>query len=73
MVVLLVGLVGKGQRELVSAASFLGYGSAAGLAIWQFGEQKDLVAGALRLDELGLVATLISICVRRVCHSTQLA
>ena len=28
------------------------YGAAAGLAIWQIGEEKDLVAGALRLDDL---------------------
>src|SRR5688500_12545630 len=59
--VLLVGLVGRAQRALVSAASFIAYGAATGLAIWQFGEEKDLVAGALRLDELALVATLISI------------
>jgi NADH-quinone oxidoreductase subunit N len=59
--VLLVGLVGRGQRALVSAASFLAYGAATGLAIWQFGEEKDLMAGALRLDDLALVATLISI------------
>ena len=42
-----------------SASSTLG--AAAGLSIWQFGESKDLVAGALRLDELGLIATLIAI------------
>lgn len=59
--VLLVALTGKAQRALVSAASFAAYGAAAGLAIWQFGEGKDLVSGTLRLDELGLVATLIAI------------
>src|SRR5439155_25318013 len=32
-----------------------------GLCIWQWGERKDLVAGALRLDELGLAAALIAI------------
>ncbi len=61
VLVLMVGLVGRAQRALVSAASFLAYGAAAGLAIWQMGEEKDLVAGALRLDDLGLVAMLISI------------
>src|SRR5688572_11943856 len=61
VLVLMVGLVGRGQRALVSAASFLAYGATTGLAIWQFGEEEDLVAGALRLDELGLVATLIAI------------
>ncbi|MDQ3728692.1 MAG: NADH-quinone oxidoreductase subunit N [Actinomycetota bacterium] len=61
VVVLLVGLVGRAQRALVSLASFTAYGAATGLAIWQFGEEGDLVAGALRLDELGLIATFISI------------
>ena len=61
VVVLLVGLAGRGQRVLVSVASIAAYGAAAGLSIWQFGVEADLVAGALRLDELGLVATLISI------------
>ena len=60
-VVLLVGLVGRAQRRLVSLSSFLALGAAAGLSIWQFGESEDLVAGALRLDELGLIATLIAI------------
>ena len=35
--------------------------TAAGLCIWQWGEEKDLVAGALRLDDLGLAASLIAI------------
>ncbi len=61
VLVLLTGLIGRRQRALVSAASFIAYGATVGLVIWQFGEEKDLVSGALRLDELGLVATLISI------------
>ena len=61
VVVLLAGLVGRAQRRLVSLLSFITLGAAAGLAIWQFGESKDLVAGALRVDDLGLVATLIAI------------
>ncbi len=61
VVVLLVGLVGRGQRTVVSIASASAYLATAGLSIWQFGESKDLVSGALRVDELGLVATLIAI------------
>lgn len=60
-VVLLVGLVRSHQRTWVSAASLACLGAAAGLSIWQFGENEELVAGALRLDELGLIATLIAI------------
>lgn len=59
--VLLGGLVSRGQRVVVSSLSFIAYGAAAGLLIWQFGEDKSLVAGALRLDDLAVVASLIAI------------
>jgi NADH-quinone oxidoreductase subunit N len=36
-------------------------GTAAGLYIWQWGERKDLVAGALRIDELAVAVALIAI------------
>src|SRR3954470_22966189 len=49
------------QRALVSAVSLAALATAAGLCIWQWGERKDLVTGALRLDELGLAAALIAI------------
>ena len=41
-------------RVVVSAVSLATLAVAAGLCIWQWGESADLVAGALRLDELGL-------------------
>ena len=59
--VLLVGLVGRAQRALVSAVSLIAYGAATGLLIWQFGERKSLVADALVLDDLSVVATLLAI------------
>jgi NADH-quinone oxidoreductase subunit N len=49
------------QRAVVSAVSLAALATAAGLCIWQWGERKDLVTGALRLDELGLAAALIAI------------
>jgi NADH-quinone oxidoreductase subunit N len=49
------------QRLVVSALTLAALGTAAGLCIWQWGEQKDLVAGALRLDDLALAASLIAI------------
>jgi NADH-quinone oxidoreductase subunit N len=58
---LVAGLVRRRQRLLVSAMSLTALGAAAGLCIWQWGEQKDLVAGALRLDDLALSAALIAI------------
>ncbi|MGH7350047.1 MAG: NADH-quinone oxidoreductase subunit N [Candidatus Rokuibacteriota bacterium] len=61
-VVLLAGLIGRGHRGLVSFFSFATLATAAGLCIWQWGEDpKNLVAGALRLDELGLIVALIAI------------
>jgi NADH-quinone oxidoreductase subunit N len=60
-VVLFAGLVSRGTRIIVSAFSFLTLGAAAGLCIWQLGEEKDLVAGALRLDDLGLSVALMVI------------
>jgi NADH-quinone oxidoreductase subunit N len=60
-VVLLAGLVGRAQRIVVSALSLLTLAAAAGLCIWQWGEAKDLVAGALRLDDLALATALICI------------
>jgi NADH-quinone oxidoreductase subunit N len=60
-VVLLAGLVTRAQRRIVSALTFACLATTAGLVIWQFGEREDLVAGALRLDELGLIATLIAL------------
>ena len=60
--VLLAGLVGeRRQRLLVSTLSLATLATAAGLCIWQWGEREDLVAGALRLDELGLAGALIAI------------
>ena len=49
------------QRLVVSALSLATLGAAAGLCIWQWGERSDLVAGALRLDELALAGALIAI------------
>jgi NADH-quinone oxidoreductase subunit N len=69
IVVVLVGgvLISRHQRLVVSALSLTTLAAAAGLAIWQWGHREDLVAGALRLDELGLSATLIAIFAAAVC------
>jgi NADH-quinone oxidoreductase subunit N len=57
-VVLIAGLLRR-ERVLVPLLTLLTLAAAAGLSIWQFGERKDLVAGALRLDELALAVALI--------------
>ena len=39
--------------------AFASFGAAIGLGIWQLGERSDLIAGAMRLDELTIVLTFI--------------
>ena len=62
-VVLVAGLVApRGHRWLSTILTGLTLAATAGLLIWQLGEaDKDLVAGALRLDGLAICASLICI------------
>jgi NADH-quinone oxidoreductase subunit N len=61
LVVLLLGLVvSRTARETaVPALSVAALAVAIGLSIGQWGERKDLIAGALRLDELTLILTIV--------------
>src|SRR5271168_3762270 len=61
VVVLLVGLLGSGwvRAQLVPALSLLALATALGLTIWQWNEQKSIVSGALRIDDLSLVLNLV--------------
>ncbi|MGH2994649.1 MAG: NADH-quinone oxidoreductase subunit N, partial [Solirubrobacterales bacterium] len=49
------------QRWVVSGLSIVVLATTAGLLIWQWGEAKDLVAGALRLDDLAIAISLIAV------------
>ena len=63
VLVLVVGLFGSGRRQGI-AVSIFGLGTlaaAAGLCIWQWGESKELIAGALRIDDLAIAGTLVAI------------
>jgi NADH-quinone oxidoreductase subunit N len=61
-VVLIAGLFGGArQRFVVSGLSVVVLATTAGLLIWQWGESKDLVEGALRLDDLGIAISLIAV------------
>ena len=57
VVVLLVGLlrVATTRRWIVPALSLLTLAAALGLTVWQWGEGKDIISGALRVDDLGLL------------------
>ncbi len=59
--VLLIGLLRpRAVREvLVPLLALVGFLAAIGLGIWQLGAQKDLVAGALRLDDLTIVLSFV--------------
>jgi NADH-quinone oxidoreductase subunit N len=60
VVVLMVGLVPRAGRFTLNYLTLAVLAAAAGLSIWQWGSETDLVAGALRLDAFGLAAALIS-------------
>ncbi len=61
LVVLLLGLSrSRAAREIaVPALSILSLGLAIAFSVWQWGEREDLIAGALRLDELTLILTIL--------------
>jgi NADH-quinone oxidoreductase subunit N len=61
VVVLLVGLLGTRwiREHAVPALSLVALATAAGLTIWQWDEQKSILSGALRIDDLSLSLNLI--------------
>ena len=67
---LLAGLIGGSRRRQVIVVSIVGLGTlaaAAGLLIAQWGAEKNLVAGALRLDDLAIAASLLVIAAAAFC------
>jgi NADH-quinone oxidoreductase subunit N len=63
VLVLLVGLLGSRwvRSQAVPALSLAVLGAALGMTIWQWGAEKSIVSGALRIDDLALVLNLILI------------
>jgi NADH-quinone oxidoreductase subunit N len=59
--VVLLTAVFKPLRRTAPGLTLLTLASAAGLLIWQWGEATDLIAGALRLDDLAISISLIAI------------
>ena len=60
-IVLLVGLVGTalGAPQLVPALTLVCARATLGLTLWQWGEYESLISGALRIDALTQVLTLV--------------
>ena len=63
VIVLMFGLIRSHwvRAELVPALSLGALGAALGLTIWQWGADKSIISGALRVDSLALVLNLILI------------
>jgi NADH-quinone oxidoreductase subunit N len=59
--VVLLTAVFKPLRRTAPGLTLLALAAAAGLLIWQWGDPKDLVTGALRLDDLAISISLIAI------------
>src|SRR5215216_6386680 len=59
-IVLMVGILPRVGRFITAYLTVAVLAATAGLSIWQWGSNEDLVAGALRLDAFGLAATLIA-------------
>ena len=64
ILVLMVGLLRSrvAREALVPLLAIATLGTAIGLGIWQWGEQNDLISGALRIDQLTIAVTWI-VCV----------
>jgi NADH-quinone oxidoreductase subunit N len=63
VIVLLVGLLGQkaAREQAVPTLSLVALAASLGLTIWQWGEEKSILAGALRIDDLALVLNMILI------------
>jgi NADH-quinone oxidoreductase subunit N len=59
-VVLMSGVIGS-LRRAAPGLTILVLAATAGLLIWQWNDPRDLVAGALRIDELAIAISLVAI------------
>src|SRR5579863_84756 len=61
LIVLLVGLVGKTEvrSRVVPALALVTLAGAMGTEIWRFSHAQTIIAGALRMDDLGLIVDLV--------------
>ncbi len=61
IVVLLAGLAGQAQlrRRVIPVLSLVTLAGAVGTEIWRFPHAQTIVAGALRMDDLGLIVDLV--------------
>ncbi len=67
LVVVLLSAVFKPTKRWAPGLTLIVLGATAGLLIWQWGDPKDLVAGALRSDDLAIAISLIAILTAAFC------
>ena len=67
IVVVLMSAVFNPFKRWAPGLTLLTLAAAAGLCIWQWGERVNLVAGSLRMDELGMAVSLIAIASAAFC------
>jgi NADH-quinone oxidoreductase subunit N len=60
IVIVLMAGVFKAFKPITPELTLATLATTVGLSIWQWGENTDLVSGALRLDDLGLAALIIA-------------
>ncbi len=65
--VVLMTAVFKPLRRTAPALTLATLAAAAGLLIWQWGDPKDLISGAMRLDDLAISISLIAILTAAFC------
>jgi NADH-quinone oxidoreductase subunit N len=65
--VVLLSAVFKPVRRWAPGLTLLTLATTAGLLIWQWGESKNLITGALRLDDLAISISLIAILTAAAC------
>src|SRR6186997_1984507 len=65
--VVLLSAVFKPFRRTAPLLTLVTLGTTAGLLIWQWGESKSLITGALRLDDLAISISLIAVMTAAFC------
>jgi NADH-quinone oxidoreductase subunit N len=60
-VVIVASIIPRIGRFTVALLTLIGFGAAAGLTVWQWGNSENLMANALRLDDIGSMAILIAL------------
>ncbi|HEU4392741.1 MAG TPA: NADH-quinone oxidoreductase subunit N, partial [Solirubrobacterales bacterium] len=65
--VVLLSAVFRPTKRMAPGLTLLTLAAAAGLLIWQWGEDLDLITGALRLDDLAIAISLIAIFMAAAC------